>query len=123
MKSNLFSPVFAMVIPLVVWPCLSVSAQRADFAVARPESPAGHCPASASILASRAGGPSWNGWSSGQHNTRFQPAAQAGLRLSQVPRLRLKWAFGFNGATMAFSQPAVFSGRLLQAASPGTSSL
>src|SRR5258708_27876545 len=90
MKSNLFSRVFAMVIPLVVWLYLSVSAQRADFAAARPESPAGYCPASASILASRAGGPNWNGWGVDPHNSRFHPAPQTGLSVNQAPRVRLK---------------------------------
>src|SRR5258708_9018814 len=112
MKSNLFSRVFAMVIPLVVWLYLSVSAQRADFAAARLESPAGYCPASASILASRAGGPNWNGWGVDPHNSRFQPAAEAGLSFNQVPGLRLRCTFGFDGPTSDFSQPPRFGGGL-----------
>src|SRR6516225_4434239 len=38
----------------------------------------------------------WNGWSA-PGNTRYQPAADAGLNLDQARRLKLKWAFGFTG--------------------------
>jgi len=34
----------------------------------------------------------WNGWSSSTSNTRFQPAAEAGLTVDGVKRLKLKWA-------------------------------
>jgi cytochrome c553 len=39
--------------------------------------------------------PMWNGWGVDAMNTRFQPASAAGLSASQVPQLKLKWAFGF----------------------------
>src|SRR5258708_3100223 len=42
-------------------------------------------------------GPVWNGWSAGMTNTRFQPANAAKLTLEDVPRLKLKWAFGYPG--------------------------
>src|SRR5262249_16233917 len=35
-----------------------------------------------------AAGPSWNGWSPGSNNGRFQPAAAAGLRAAEVPALK-----------------------------------
>jgi polyvinyl alcohol dehydrogenase (cytochrome) len=57
-------------------------------------------------------GPSWNGWGVTPQNTRFQPAAAARLAPGDVPRLKLKWAFGFPGATSASAQPAVFAGRV-----------
>ena len=57
-------------------------------------------------------GPHWNGWGPGPANTHFQPAAQAGLTADQVPRLRLKWAFGFPDTTSAWAQPTVAGGRL-----------
>lgn len=50
--------------------------------------------------------PRWNGWGVTVTNTRFQPAAQARLTASDVPKLKLKWAFGFPDATSAWSQPA-----------------
>ena len=51
--------------------------------------------------------PLWNGWSPSRDNSRFAPAALAGLTAQQVPRLTLRWAFGFDGDTSAFSQPTV----------------
>jgi polyvinyl alcohol dehydrogenase (cytochrome) len=36
----------------------------------------------------------------------------AQLAAQDVPRLKLKWAFGFPGATSAFAQPTIFGGRL-----------
>lgn len=59
-----------------------------------------------------ASGPSWNGWGVTAGNPRFQPAAAAGLSPDDVPKLKLKWAFGFPGATSASSQPVVFGGRV-----------
>jgi polyvinyl alcohol dehydrogenase (cytochrome) len=55
-------------------------------------------------------GPRWNGWGADLNNSRFQPAAMAGLTQDQVPRLQLKWAFGFPGASAANAQPAIVGG-------------
>jgi polyvinyl alcohol dehydrogenase (cytochrome) len=62
----------------------------------------------------------WGGWSPSSTNTRFQSAAQAGLSLEQIPRLTLKWAFGFPDATSAWSQPTVAAGRLFIGSQNGT---
>ena len=59
-----------------------------------------------------ASGPNWNGWGVTQANTRFQPANDAGISESEVPRLKLKWAFGFPGASSASAQPVVLGGRV-----------
>jgi|SRR5579863_5921092 len=40
-------------------------------------------------------GPYWNGWGAGLMNHRSQPDQMAGLTADHVPRLKLKWAFGF----------------------------
>jgi polyvinyl alcohol dehydrogenase (cytochrome) len=64
-------------------------------------------------------GPRWNGWGAGLANTRFQPAAAAGLTASQVPALTLKWAFGFPGSRSAYQQPTVASGRVYAGADTG----
>ena len=58
-------------------------------------------------------GPSWNGWGADLANTRFQSAADAGLTAEEVPRLRLKWAFGFPGVNTAGSQATVVGGRIV----------
>jgi polyvinyl alcohol dehydrogenase (cytochrome) len=64
-------------------------------------------------------GPSWNGWGNGVANTRFQPQAAAGLTASDLPRLRLKWAFGYANVSSARTQPAVVGGRLFVASENG----
>jgi polyvinyl alcohol dehydrogenase (cytochrome) len=56
--------------------------------------------------------PGWNGWGVDPTNGRFQTAKAAGLSADQVPRLKLKWAFGFPGATAVHGQPAVAAGRV-----------
>ena len=57
-------------------------------------------------------GPAWNGWSPDLANTRFQPANVARLTAAQVPKLKLKWAFGFPGARAVYGQPTVAAGRV-----------
>lgn len=64
--------------------------------------------------------PRWDGWSIDGTNARFQPASIAGLTAAQVPQLKLKWAFGFPGASATFSQPTVFAGRLYVGSEDGT---
>jgi polyvinyl alcohol dehydrogenase (cytochrome) len=58
----------------------------------------------------RVDGPRWNGWGADVGNSRFQPAAMAGLTRDQVPLLRLKWAFGFLGRSAAVAQPTIVGG-------------
>ena len=65
------------------------------------------------------GGPRWNGWGAGVTNARFQPAAQARLAAADVPRLRLRWAFGYPRSATAQSQPTVVGGRLFVASERG----
>jgi polyvinyl alcohol dehydrogenase (cytochrome) len=62
----------------------------------------------------------WGGWSPSSTNTRFQSAEQAGLTAQSVPKLTLKWAFGFPDATSAWSQPTVAGGRLFVGSQNGT---
>ncbi len=57
-------------------------------------------------------GPAWNGWGVDASNSRFQTEKTAGLVAAQVPRLKLKWAFGFPGASSVFGQPSVAGGRV-----------
>jgi polyvinyl alcohol dehydrogenase (cytochrome) len=56
--------------------------------------------------------PKWNGWGADVLNSRFQPAAAAGLSPEQVPRLSLKWAFGYPDGVTAAGQPTVVAGRV-----------
>ena len=57
-------------------------------------------------------GPAWNGWSPDLANTRFQPANVARLTAAQVPKLKLKWAFGFPSGVSANAQPTIAAGRV-----------
>jgi len=57
-------------------------------------------------------GAGWNGWSPDPSNTRLQTAAAAGLTAAQVPRLKLKWAFGFPTGESSNAQPTVVAGRV-----------
>ena len=61
----------------------------------------------------------WNGWGAGVANTRYQPAGRSGLTPPMIPRLRLKWAFGFQGVSSARAQPAVIGGRVFVASESG----
>jgi polyvinyl alcohol dehydrogenase (cytochrome) len=61
--------------------------------------------------------PSWNGWGD-LANTRFQPAKAAGLTAGKVSRLKLKWSFGFPGATALYGQ-TVFDGRVYVSSNAG----
>jgi polyvinyl alcohol dehydrogenase (cytochrome) len=70
-------------------------------------------------LTDPAAGPRWNGWGASVTNARFQPTTQAGLRAADIPKLKLKWAFGIPNVSQARSQPAVVGGRLFMASDSG----
>ena len=59
----------------------------------------------------------WNGWGNGISNTRF--AKDGGLGAKDLPKLKLKWAFGFAGVTSARAQPALVGNRLFVASDTG----
>ena len=61
----------------------------------------------------------WNGWSPGAANARFQSAELAGLRIDGVRKLKLKWAFGFDGDVTAFAPPTVLDGHLFVGSAGG----
>ena len=72
----------------------------------------GSCTAEAADLTNPFDGPRWNGWGVDLSNSRFQPTDMAGLTAEQVPKLKLKWAFGFANDIMAYAQPTIVGGRL-----------
>src|SRR5260370_5599330 len=53
-------------------------------------------------------GSGWNGWSMAPRDWRLQP--DPGLSVSDVPRLKVKWAFSYDGGK--YGQPTVVGGRL-----------
>lgn len=60
------------------------------------------------------------GWGVDLHNTRFIPAAVAGLPAEEIPRLRLEWAFAYPGANRARSQPSFAGGAVYVGSADGT---
>lgn len=74
--------------------------------------PAGNMCTAGSTYADPLNRPRWNGWGVNTAQHRFQPATMAQLAAADVPRLKLKWSFGFEGVTRAFSQPTVVGGRV-----------
>lgn len=97
---------FAPLAWLFIAGCFSLSAQTAP-------NPCPVTPASPDqSLATAASGPAWNGWGSDISNSRFQSAQAAQITAAQVPDLKLKWAFGLEGAKQVFGEPVVVAGRV-----------
>ena len=49
--------------------------------------------------------PAWNGWGPDLSNTRY--TTTSGITLNQVGKLKLKWAYAFEGDVSAFGAPTV----------------
>ena len=77
-----------------------------------PIAEAARCTTAAPAMTDPTKGSNWNGWGGTVTNTRYVPADKGGITAPLVPRLKLKWAFGFPGATAARAQPVVVGGRL-----------
>src|SRR4029453_6238709 len=82
-------------------------------------SPQSMCAGDSSDFAAPLAGPAWNGWSVNTFNTRLQDGVAAGFTAAQVPRLKLKWAFGFPGDLAADAQPTVVGGRVFVGSQSG----
>ena len=61
--------------------------------------------------------PTWNGWGD-LSNTRFMNPKDADLTAGKVSRLKLKWAFGFPGATAMYWQ-TIYAGRVFVSSNAG----
>jgi polyvinyl alcohol dehydrogenase (cytochrome) len=61
----------------------------------------------------------WNGWSPRDDNARYQTAEAAGLSIDGVRRLKLKWAFAFEGDLTAFSQPTILDDNVFTGSAGG----
>jgi polyvinyl alcohol dehydrogenase (cytochrome) len=73
----------------------------------------------ASTAFNPASGPSWGSWGGvGTSNARFQSANAAGLAAADIPKLKLKWAFGFPGDLQSNAQATIYGGRVF-VGSPG----
>jgi polyvinyl alcohol dehydrogenase (cytochrome) len=81
-------------------------------------SPQAMCRATEGGFADPLAGPRWNGWGVTTANTRYQDGP--GFTAAEVPRLKLKWAFGFPGELSSDSQPTVVGGRVFVGTQSGT---
>jgi polyvinyl alcohol dehydrogenase (cytochrome) len=59
----------------------------------------------------------WMNWGNDASNSRFAPAS--GLTAADLPRLKLKWAFGYEGSPSARPQPAMAGGKLFTGSDNG----
>jgi polyvinyl alcohol dehydrogenase (cytochrome) len=74
------------------------------------------CPADRPIMAADARH-TWNGWSAASSNTRFQDSG--GIAAADLTRLKLKWAFGFDGDITAFAAPTIVNGTMFVGSAGG----
>jgi polyvinyl alcohol dehydrogenase (cytochrome) len=77
------------------------------------------CSSSAQTFRNSLDGPAWNGWGVSVTNSRFESTDAAGMIADDVPHLKLKWAFGFPGASSGGTQPVVVGGRVYIADAEG----
>lgn len=61
--------------------------------------------------------PMWNGWAPDSSNARY--TTSAGITLNQVGKLKLKWAYAFEGDVSAFGAPTVLGDTLLTGSAGG----
>lgn len=62
-------------------------------------------------------GSEWNGWGVDNANTRFQ--STPGFSAADVPKLKLKWAFGFPYGNSSYGQPSIVGGRVFVGSDTG----
>jgi polyvinyl alcohol dehydrogenase (cytochrome) len=85
--------------------------------------PGDFCPGAPNAFTMPASGALWNGWGNGaganQANTRVQTTAAAGFTAADVPKLKVKWAFGFPGELSRMGAPTLAGGRLFVGSATG----
>jgi polyvinyl alcohol dehydrogenase (cytochrome) len=84
-----------------------------------PIAASARCTTAAPPMSDPTKGTNWNGWGGSVTNTRYVPADKGGITAPLVPRLKLKWAFGFPGVIAARAQPVVVGGRLFVSSESG----
>ncbi len=63
--------------------------------------------------------PFWQGWGATGGNTRMQSTRAAGIKVAEVPRLAVKWAFGLPGDNRAYAASTVAAGRVFVGSQAG----
>jgi polyvinyl alcohol dehydrogenase (cytochrome) len=107
-------PAVLLLIGAAIAAASAASGAAGDAAPAALSSERNLCSARAEPVA--IGSVQWNGWGRDIDNTRYQP--EPAIRASDVPKLALKWAYGYQGGT-EFGQPTVVDGRLFVSSSAG----
>jgi polyvinyl alcohol dehydrogenase (cytochrome) len=88
-------------------------------ALSTAPSPQAMCPGAPGEISNPSSGPQWSGWGATTSNTRFQEAAVAGLTAADIPRLKLKWAFGFPSDLQSNAQATIAGGRVFVGSAGG----
>jgi polyvinyl alcohol dehydrogenase (cytochrome) len=65
----------------------------------------------------RPGPTDWQAWGVTQANERYQ--RQSGITAAQVPNLKLRWAFGFDGENAAAANPTIVGDRIFVGSGSG----
>jgi polyvinyl alcohol dehydrogenase (cytochrome) len=108
-----------------MWKCLPVLLLAGSAFAAPDAAPTAPAPAALApeknLCSTRAeavavGSVQWNGWGRDFENTRYQP--EPAIRATDVPKLALKWAYGYQSGT-EFGQPTMVDGRLFVTSSSG----
>jgi polyvinyl alcohol dehydrogenase (cytochrome) len=97
-----------------------VTGKKFSTALELTPSPQSMCRATPGEFANPLNGPAWNGWGVNTQNTRFQTGATAGLSAADVPKLKVKWAFGLPGELSADASPSIVGGRVFVGTQSGT---
>jgi len=97
-----------------------VTGKKFSAALETTPSPKAMCRPSPGEFANPLNGPMWNGWGVNTQNTRMQDRTNAGLTAADVPKLKVKWAFGFPGELSADSQPSIAGGRVFVGTQSGS---
>jgi polyvinyl alcohol dehydrogenase (cytochrome) len=93
---------------------VALYASGKNFSTAPVDPAAGRCTGNPKFSP---GAGDWNGWGVSLSNARYQ--ASPGLKAEDVPRLKLKWTFGFPDDTQAAAQPVIVSGRIFVGSNGG----
>ena len=109
--------------PMVAMTQLRSAAERraiAEFASGRrfgtafsiAPAPKAMCTAGRGPFSMTPASPAWNGFGQNASNTRFQAVPGAGLSAAEVPKLKVKWAFGLPGDVQSWAGLTLAGGRL-----------
>jgi polyvinyl alcohol dehydrogenase (cytochrome) len=115
------SPAVAALLAAIAVAAVAAVAAGASTGASAAEAAASDLPPEKNLCAAPAapvalGSAQWNGWGQDLDNTRYQP--EPAIRASDVSKLSLKWAFGYQGSAVS-GQPTIVDGRVFVASAIG----